>query len=156
MGGRTTRGQTTTRWAIAGVAINPANIEIDAAFENQCILLPAFGPFRRFACQSVLKGGWKDLSSLYLYFEYLLGSFVVPAITSALGTKIDLDVIETSCANANRLDSLECHNCCAAGTIDILFPVLIHPYSLDRRQLPHCTKHESMTCILLHVLSRSL
>jgi len=84
---------------------------------------------------------------LYLYFQYLLGSFVVSAITSALGTEIDLDVIETSCANANRLDSLECHNCFAAGTIDILFRVLIHPYSLDRRQLPRCTKHESMTCI---------
>ena len=84
---------------------------------------------------------------LYLYFQYLLGSFVVSAITSALGTEIDLDVIETSCANANRLDSLECHNCFAAGTIDILFRVLIHPYSLVRRQLPRCTKHESMTCI---------
>jgi len=33
---------------------------------------------------------------LYLYFQYLLGSFVVSAITSALGTEIDLDVVDTS------------------------------------------------------------
>jgi hypothetical protein len=125
-----------------------SNIETDAAFENQCICyyLPS-NPFRRFVCQSVPKGE-SSYCSLYLYFQYLLSPFVVSAITSALGTEINRDVIETSCANANRLDSLECHNCCAAGTIDILFPVLIHPYSLDRRQLPHCTKHESMTCIL--------
>src|SRR4029453_9834645 len=111
------------------------------------LLLPPFEPVRRFACQSVPKGG-STYCSLYLYFQYLLSPFVVSAITSALGTEINLDVIETSCANANRLDSLECHNCCAAGTMDILFPVLIHPYSLDRRHIPRCTKGESMTCIL--------
>jgi len=93
---------------------------------------------------------------LYLYFQYLLGSFVVSAITSALGTEIDLDVIETSCANANRLDSLECHNCFAAGTIDILFRVLIHPYSLDRRPASSLHKTRIYDMHPLHVISRSL
>src|SRR5262249_16653728 len=49
-------------------------------------------------------------------FDYFQSLFVISTIASALGTEIDLDVVDTSGSGPYSLHSLKPHRCSASGT----------------------------------------